>query len=347
MLIRWDPADVPAALDQLIVEHPEIFTGPDALPDRPVPFRMRLVDADVPPEILIHPSVEQAQAGFIRELARGLPLNARTRNYKDCSARLEVAVAITPVRVLSGERSPAELRVIAEELGLPWLRSFTAFRHESPSHAILRMTPDEKARALAETYAAVDRAACTPPSPGPVADTIAVVHRLRELFPGDHGILLAVCMNLFHLEPGQAMVTPAGCMHTYLSGLAMVVMSISENALKVGLTKDYINVDELQQILATEQTGPAPLPVTQADSFRERIPLWSDELLLERAVLDETPRDIQLGRFTVVLAALGDAEITVGDTTTPIDQGSKVLYLGDPVKAQVRGPAQLFVASRS
>lgn len=348
MLIRGDPADVPGAMDLLVAGHPELFAGPDALPAPPVPFRMCLLDADVPPAILIHPSLEQAQAGFIREQARGVPMAAGNRNYKDCSAKLEVAVAVTPLRVLSGERSPADSRLIARELDLPWLQSFTAFRHESPSHAILRMTADEKARALAETYAAVDRAAAgSGGTSGPVADTVAVVRRLRDLFPGDRGILLAVCMNLIQLEPGQAMVTPAGCMHTYLSGQAMVVMGISQNALKLGLTKDYVDVGELQQILRLEQPGPAPLPVLRTDSFRERIPLWDEQLLLQRAVLDDTARDIRLGRFTVLLAALGDAEITVGDTPTPIPQGTKVLYLGEPVTAQVRGPAQLFTASRN
>ena len=344
ILIEWDPANIPEALDRLISAHPESFTGPDALPQRPVPFRMSVRSADVPPPILLHPSLQQAQAGFIREQARGVPVGAGNRNYKDCYAKLEVAVAITHLRVLAGERSPATLKAVAEGLDLPWLRSFVSFRHECPGHAVLRMTPDETVRALRETNEAVDRA--VDPT-GPVADTVAVVRRLRELFPGDRGILLAVCMQLIELDPGQAMVTPAGCLHTYLSGQALVLMSISENSLKVGLTKDYVDVGELQQLLSEVQPAPAPLPVVAVDDFQKRIPLWSEDLQLGHAVLGNTPRSIELGRFSVVLAALGDAEITVGDATTPIAQGSRVLYLGDPTSAVVRGPAQLFIASRT
>ena len=344
LLVGWDPADIPAALDRLIAAHPEKFTGPDALPQRPVPFRLGLLDAQIPPPILIHPSLEQAQAGFIREQARGVPLGAGNRNYKDCYAKLEVAVAVSPVRVLSGEHNPATLRAIAEGLDLPGLRSFVAFRHESPSHAVLRMTRDEQERALRETNAAVDRV--INPT-GPVADAVATVRRLRELFPGDRGILFAVCMNLIHLEPGQAMVTPASCLHTYLSGQAVVLMNISENSLRVGLTRDYVDTGELQQILHEDQPTPAPLPVIPLDGFQARIPLWNDDLQLHRAVLDGSPKTVQLGRFSIVLSAQGDAEITVGKTTSPIPRGSRTLYLGDPVEAQVRGPAQLFIATRA
>ena len=343
VLIDWDPVDVPGALDRLAAAHPESFTGPDALPSRPVPFRMQVLDASVPPPILLHPSVDQAQAGFIREQARGVPLAAGNRNYKDTQAKVEVAVAVTPVRVLSGERSNATLREVAEGLDLPWLRSFVTFRHEGPSHAVLRMTRDETVRALRETNAAVDR--MRDPT-GPVADTVAVVRRLRELFPSDRGILLAVCMNVIDLEPGQAMVTPAGCLHTYVSGRVLVLMGISENSLKVGLTRDYVDVNELQQILREEQPTPAPLPVVPVNSFLEKIPLWSEDLQLGHAHLDGTSRTIRLERFTVILAAQGEAEIAVGDVTAPLGRGAKVLYLGDPAVAQVRGPADIFIASR-
>ncbi|MCC3293557.1 hypothetical protein LJ756_02830 [Arthrobacter sp. zg-Y411] len=343
LLIDWDPADIPDALDRLAEQHPEHFTGPDALPQHPVPFRMRLLDAGAPPPILIHPSVEQAQAGFIREQARGVPMGAGNRNYKDCHAKVEVAVAVSPVSVLSGERNPATLREVAEGLDLPWLRSFVTFQHESPSHAVLRMTRDEQQRALRETNFAVDRATN---ATGAVADTVATVRRLRELFPGDRGILYAICMNHIHLEPGQAMVTPAGCLHTYVSGQAVVLMSISENSLRVGLTRDYVDTGELQQVLREDQPTPAPLPVIPVDGFQDRIPLWSEDLHLGRAVLDDTEETVQLGRFAIVLSAKGRAEITVGGTTTPVSEGCRVLYLGDPVQARVRGPAQLFIATR-
>ncbi|MCC9145261.1 MULTISPECIES: hypothetical protein [unclassified Arthrobacter] len=343
-VIAWDPDDLPGALDRLISAHPGHFSHPEALPVRPVPFRMHLLDADVPKPIQLHPRPDQALAGFVREQTRGVPLNAGNRNYKDRYAKFEVAVALTPLRVLSGERSREELRVIADGADLPWLHALLTFRHETPVHALLRMESSEIARALRETEAAMAGVA---DAVGPVADVAAVFRRLAPLFPGDRGILIAICMNLIKLDPGQAMVTPAGCLHSYLSGQAMVVMGLSDNALKAGLTKDYVDIAELQQVLGDGQTGPAPLPVERMDEFQENIPLWSEDLGLRRAVVDGTAAAIPLERFTVVLTALGDARVTVGDVSTDLEQGASMLYLGDPTTATVDGHAQIFIASRS
>ncbi|MCC9204904.1 hypothetical protein LOC60_07570 [Arthrobacter sp. zg-Y769] len=302
------------------------------------------MDADVPKSIQLHPRPDQALAGYVREQTRGVPLSAGNRNYKDRYAKFEVAVALTPLRVLSGQRSREELQAIADAVDLPWLRALLTFRHEIPVHALLRMQSSEIARALRETKAAM---AAVTETEGPAADAAAVFRRLVQLFPGDRGILIAICMNLLKLDPGQAMVTPAGCLHCYLSGQAMVVMGLSDNALKAGLTTDYVDVAELQQVLGDGQPGPAPLEVERIDECQERIPLWSDDLDLRRIVIDGGTASIPLERFTVVLAALGEAVVTVGDVNTYLEQGASMLYLGDPTTAEVQGSAQLFSASRN
>lgn len=343
LLIAWDPADLAGALDRLVAAHPERFSGPDALPSRPVPFHMRVLDAEVPPPIMLHPQMDHALAGYVREQARGVPLTAGNRHYKDRYAKFEVAVAITDLCVLSGQRSMEELRIIADGLDLPWLHAVLSFRHESPVHAILRMSSEEAARALRETTGAVVSA---PEDEPLIADAAAVVRRLDYLFPGDRGLLMALCLNHIHLAPGQAMVTPAGCLHTYLSGQAMVVTSISENSLKAGLTKDYVDSYELQQILQADQPAPAPLPVVRTSDTEERIPLWSGDLGLRRVVAGEADTPVALDRFSVLLSAHGDARVTVDGVSADIEPGASILYLGDPATAVVSGGAQLFIASR-
>ncbi|MCQ1995657.1 hypothetical protein [Arthrobacter sp. zg-Y1171] len=343
-VITWDPDDLPGALHRLLSSHPRHFSDPEAVPARPVPFRMHLMDADVPKSIQLHPRPDQALAGYVREQTRGVPLNAGNRNYKDRYAKFEVAVSLTPLRVLSGQRSREELRAIADGVDLPWLDTLLTFRHEMPVHALLRMQSSETARALRETEAAM---AGVTETEGPAADAAAVFRRLAPLFPGDRGILIAICMNLIKLDPGEAMVTPAGCLHSYLSGQAMVVMGLSDNALKAGLTTDYVDVAELQQVLGDGQPGPAFLEVERIDERQDRIPLWSEDLDLRRTVIDGGTASIPLERFTVVLAALGEARVWVGDVSTYLEQGASMLYLGDPTTAEVEGSAQLFSASRT
>lgn len=315
---------------------------PAAESGTPFPFRLRVLDADVPPPIMLHPHWEQALAGFVREEARGVPRGAGNRNYKDRNPKCEVAVALTPLRVLAGERTLEELQAIAAGLGLPWLHSYLSFHHETAIHSILRMSPEETAAALRETADAVDR---FPDAEGPAAEVVSVVHRLQQLFPHDRGILLAVCMKLLRLEPGQAAVIPPGCLHTYLSGQTVLVTGISDNALHAGLTEDFVDLCELQQLTCCGQPQPSPLPTVDAGGGEQRIPLWSSDLDLRRVVVGHDPKPVRVGPFSVVLAALDPAGITVDEVTAELEPEAKILYAGEPVTATVTGPSQIFVAS--
>ena len=309
----------------------------------PFPFRLWVLDAEVPLPIMLHPHWEQALAGFVREQARGVPLGAGNRNYKDREPKCEVAVALTPLQVLAGERPTEELRAIADGLELPWLHSYLRFRHETAVHSVLRMSPGELAAALRETADAVERARGLD---GPAAEAAAVVRRLQQLFPGDRGILLAVCMQLIRLEPGHAAVIPPGCLHTYLSGQAVLVMGTSENALKAGLTKEYVDLCELQQLTGGGQPNPSPLPVPDVADGEQRIPLWSGGLDLRRVVVAEDPKQVRVGPFSVLLAATAPAGVTVNGAAAEIEPGAKILYAGEPATATFTGPSQVFVASR-
>nr|WP_269437826.1 type I phosphomannose isomerase catalytic subunit [Arthrobacter sp. zg-Y919] len=342
LLIDWDPATYRQTLErfagdrQIAVPHREAETG------SPFPFRLMVLDAEVPPPIMLHPHWEQALAGFVREQARGLPLGAGNRNYKDRNPKCEVAVALTPLRVLAGERTTEELQAITSGLDLPWLRSYLRFRHETVIHSVLRMTPGETAAALRETADAVDRIGDVE---GPAAEAVAVVRRLRQLFPKDRGILLAICMNLIRLDPGQAAVIPPGCLHTYLSGQAVVVMGTSDNALQAGLTREHVDLCELQHLTGGGQPQPSPLPVLDTGRGEQHIPLWSEDLDLRRVVVEDDPKPVRVGPFSVVLAALEPACITVDEVTADMEPEAKILYAGEPVTATLTGPSQVFVAS--
>ena len=342
VLIDWDPATYRQTLERFAGERRIPVPGPVAGTGSPFPFRLRVLDADVPPPIMLHPQWEQALAGFVREQACGMALNAGNRNYKDRNPKCEVAVAHTPLRVLAGERSLEELQAIASGLQLPWLRSYLSFHHETAIHSVLRMTPEEKAAALRETIHAVDRIR---DAEGPAAEVVSVVHRLQQHFPDDRGILLAVCMRLLQLDPGRAAVIPPGCLHTYLSGQAVLVMGTSNNALHAGLTEEFVDLGELQHLTAGGQPQPSPLPVVDIGGGQERIPLWSDGLDLRRIVVGTDPLPVPVGPFSVILAALEPAGITVEGVTAELEPEAKILYAGEPVTATVTGPSQIFVAS--
>lgn len=343
LLVDWDAATYRQTLERFAAEHPVAVPHSEGDARSPFPFRLKVLDANVPPPIMLHPHWEQALAGFVREQARGLPLGAGNRNYKDRHPKCEVAIALTPLRVLAGERSIEELQAIASGLGLPWLRSYLSFRHETAIHSVLRMTPDQNAAALRETAQAVERNTVVE---GPAAEAAAVVRLLQRQFPHDRGILLAICMKLIQLDPGQAAVIPPGCLHTYLSGQTVLVMGTSDNALQAGLTKEYVDLGELEHLMCECQPQAAPLPVLDVGEGEQRIPLWSNDLDLRRVVLGDHPKPVHVGPFSVVMAATEPAAITVAGATANLEPDDKVLYAGEPVTATFSGPSQVFVASR-
>jgi len=57
-----------------------------------LPFLFKVLAADCPLSIQVHPNLEQAQAGFERENRLGIPLDAADRNYRDPNHKPEILV---------------------------------------------------------------------------------------------------------------------------------------------------------------------------------------------------------------------------------------------------------------
>jgi mannose-6-phosphate isomerase len=65
------------------------------LDGQPLPFLLKLLAADSPLSIQVHPNSAQAAAGFARENAAGIDLLAANRNYKDDRHKPELLVALS------------------------------------------------------------------------------------------------------------------------------------------------------------------------------------------------------------------------------------------------------------
>ncbi|MFJ5123072.1 type I phosphomannose isomerase catalytic subunit [Kitasatospora sp. NPDC088548] len=80
-----DEGDGPRPLDRLIAEDPEAELGPATLerfgPE--LPFLFKVLAAERALSLQVHPTRTQARTGFAAEEARGIPLNAPHRTFKD------------------------------------------------------------------------------------------------------------------------------------------------------------------------------------------------------------------------------------------------------------------------
>ncbi|GAA0308784.1 mannose-6-phosphate isomerase, class I [Kineococcus aurantiacus] len=225
-----------------------------------LPFLLKVLSAGRPLSVQVHPSPEQARAGFADEETRGVPLGAPHRNYVDDQPKPEMMVAVTPMRALAGFRDPAAVRAdLHRLLGAPGggtSAELDALLAGPDPAATLRgalrllLSGGEPAAGFVTRLVAAARAADADDT------TAGVVRLLAEHHPADPGIAVGALLNHVDLAPGQAVFLGAGTPHAYLQGTGVEVMSASDNVLRGGLTSKHVDVEELLRIVDPVVSAP-------------------------------------------------------------------------------------------
>ena len=249
-LLRLEPRAV--ALDAHIAADPRAVLGADVV-DRfgdSLPYLLKVIAAEQPLSLQVHPSLERARIGFAVEDAAGVPVSAPTRNYRDRNHKPELVYALTTFEALCGFRAPRRAAELFDGLDARLARELSAVLHDAPSvegiaTAFRRLLDPElrPSAAQVEELAAACRARLAAGSTSPRADRI--VDLLATHFPGDPGVVTSLLLNPVTLQVGEAMFVPAGGVHAYLSGLAIEVMASSDNVLRAGLTGKHVDIPEL------------------------------------------------------------------------------------------------------
>ena len=103
------PGETPG-LDELISANAEALLGTEVAGDgRSLPFLLKLLAAEKPLSIQVHPDAAQAAEGFAAENAAGIALDAPHRNYRDAAHKPEMIYALTDFAALSGFREPEQI----------------------------------------------------------------------------------------------------------------------------------------------------------------------------------------------------------------------------------------------
>ncbi|BBI91672.1 putative mannose-6-phosphate isomerase, partial [Serratia symbiotica str. Tucson] len=94
------------SLRELIDEDPSKQLGAD-IANRfgELPFLFKVLCADQPLSIQVHPSKTAAEAGYAKENAAGIPLDAAERSFKDPNHKPELVFALTPFLAMNGFRT--------------------------------------------------------------------------------------------------------------------------------------------------------------------------------------------------------------------------------------------------
>lgn len=311
------------ALDALISRDPEHFLGADSVArfGPRLPFLAKVLAAAQPLSLQVHPSLEQARAGFARENAEGLAADAPNRNYRDDNHKPEMIFALTPFEALCGFRPAARTREILQHVAA----AFDSAEGEAPAlvGALLEDlgAADESAglraaferlitggSSVAGDTALVVAALLSGVPLAPYETELATVISLNEKYPGDPGVLISLLLNRISLQPGEAVYLPAGNVHAYLHGLGVEVMASSDNVLRGGLTPKFIDVPELLRTIDFQPVAVPMLPAVRTVMDQELFRPPFEEFQLQRIELapDAGPVPLAQSGAAVVIVVAGD-----------------------------------------
>jgi mannose-6-phosphate isomerase len=243
-------------LDKVVANDPVGVVGRDSVEafGPRLPFLLKVLAAAQPLSLQAHPSREQAEAGFAREQAAGIPRDAPNRIYRDGWPKPEVLCALVETEALCGFREPQKTYELFQKLGVASALELVKPLADAGVPAkerlaaafgrLLRLSPDQRS-----VITEVVQAAEAGNQPSDLASFARTAGELGQHYPGDPGVLAALLMNRVTLQPGDALYMPAGNLHAYLSGGGVEIMANSDNVMRGGLTPKYVNVDELLAIL--------------------------------------------------------------------------------------------------
>lgn len=310
-----------------------------------LPFILKVLAARTSLSLQAHPSPAQAEAGFARENALGIPLDSPSRNYKDSLHKPELVYAISDHFVaLCGFRAAAATRAALATLGSdPLVEAFAGRLVDDSSIRDVFEWLISNGDGVAELRARVLELA--PGAPGP---EFALLVDLAGDFPGDVGILVSLLLNLVTLRAGEAVYLPPGNIHAYQRGLGIEVLAASDNVLRGGLTPKHIDVPELLGVL---DFRPMPVPFLRPETPEAGLEIFRPDVPdFELAVIHPSAApggsiEFRSASAFVALCTEGPLVIRGAAGERSLARGESVFGTADESPITVTGEGKLFLAA--
>lgn len=323
----------PVPMNELIQQDPAGIVGPQVWQQfQELPYLFKILDVKDMLSIQVHPTKEEAEKGFARENAAGIPLNAPNRNYKDANHKPEIMVALSEFWLLHGFLPEDKLRQILldtaeftslvgiyENEGYFGLYKSVMEMPQALVNIILRpltdrLIPDYKAGKLSKSDPAFWAARAVLNDPNG-ADNL------------DRGIFSIYFFNIVHVQPGQAVFQDAGIPHAYLEGQNVELMANSDNVLRGGLTPKHIDVPELLKHTRFEAVHPNVLAGDSISGGLEKIyPTPAPDFVVSKI-------DLSAGQVYTYTAKAAEIMIVMNGTATIKGSDTLALHKGQCVMA--------------
>ncbi|MEA9394548.1 mannose-6-phosphate isomerase [Lelliottia amnigena] len=304
-----------------------------------LPFLFKVLCADQPLSIQVHPNKKASELGFAKENAAGIPLDAAERNYKDPNHKPELVFALTPFLAMNAFREFSEIVSLLQ----PVAGAHKAIAHflENPDAeslsqlfaSLLNMQGDEKSHALAILKTALDS------QQGEPWQTIRVI---SEFYPDDSGLFSPLLLNVVKLNPGDAMFLFAETPHAYLQGVALEVMANSDNVLRAGLTPKYIDIPELVanvKFVAKPAADLLTQPVKNGAELDFPIPV--EDFAFSLHDLSHTETTIAQESAAILFCVEGEAVLNKGEQRLVLKPGESAFIAANESPITISGTGRL------
>ncbi|HIE3868202.1 TPA: mannose-6-phosphate isomerase [Enterobacter roggenkampii] len=304
-----------------------------------LPFLFKVLCADQPLSIQVHPNKQASEIGFAKENAAGIPLDAAERNYKDPNQKPELVFALTPFLAMNAFREFSEIISLLQ----PVAGANNAIAHflENPNAealsqlfaSLLNMQGEEKSHALAVLKAALES------QQGEPWETIRLI---AQFYPDDSGLFSPLLLNVVKLNPGEAMFLFAETPHAYLQGVVLEVMANSDNVLRAGLTPKYIDIPELVANVKFVAKPAAELltqPVKNGAELDFPIPV--EDFAFSLHDLSQTETTIAQESAAILFCVEGEATLHKGEQHLVLKPGESAFVAANESPVSVSGTGRL------
>ncbi|MEB5888325.1 mannose-6-phosphate isomerase [Enterobacter roggenkampii] len=304
-----------------------------------LPFLFKVLCADQPLSIQVHPNKQASEIGFAKENAAGIPLDAAERNYKDPNHKPELVFALTPFLAMNAFREFSEIISLLQ----PVAGANNAIAHflENPNAealsqlfaSLLNMQGEEKSHALAVLKAALES------QQGEPWETIRLI---AQFYPDDSGLFSPLLLNVVKLNPGEAMFLFAETPHAYLQGVALEVMANSDNVLRAGLTPKYIDIPELVANVKFVAKPAAELMTQPVKNGAELdFPIPVEDFAFSLHDLSQTETTIAQESAAILFCVEGEATLHKGEQHLVLKPGESAFVAANESPVSVSGTGRL------
>lgn len=225
-----------------------------------LPYLLKLLAADTPLSVQVHPSIAQAKAGFSAENDAGLSIDDPLRSFRDDNHKPELIVALSEFEAMVGFADRESVLQLFDLFAVEELDVVRSHVAEAGVAASLEMIVLLDATVLRE--ATVMLAWRADSIEGPRRDDARAIGNMARDFPGDPGVVLAMLLNRVVLEQGEGVYLGAGVLHAYVKGFGVEIMANCDNVIRGGLTSKHIDVATLVDIVDPDARDPLILRPT-------------------------------------------------------------------------------------